>query len=240
MENFWRLEKLRGLEFHRPIMSKDTMDTRMRIITRSDAEKALSIGSWGGFKHKNGEWSCKLVSRKALLAAIDETTPKDELESLIDAANSNSVVVKALDGWVGSSVTSKVKLEDVEPSSNWKNEFNWMRQVFSKAMESGIPTPAQNLRGLNYQLMNFKMKFHMLKLQLPSRFLGQENYSFLGKLSLATTHFKSGLKQKQALMKKNEDMKLHASVIHYSLIFQIWERVRVLLAWLHGGCVVTE
>ena len=115
-----------------------------------------------------------------------------------------------------------------------------MRQDFSKAMESGILTPAQNLRGLNYQLMNFKMKFHMLKLQLPSRFLGQENYSFLGKSSLATTHFKSGLKQKQALKKKDEDMKLHALVKCYSLILYIWKTVRVLLAWLHGGCVVTE
>lgn len=200
LENFWRLEKLRGLKFHRPIMPEDAVDTKLRLTTGGDAAKALSIGSWGGFKRKNGRWSCKLILGRALLAAADGTTSKDELESLTGAANLNSVVEKALDGWVDSSIVindsmialawttsenkrlsifhrnrviairrqirmeqlyhvttnenptdictrpSKVKLENVGPSSSWENGLEWMTHDLSKAIENGTLMPAQNLR----------------------------------------------------------------------------------------------
>ena len=50
-ENFWRMEKLRGLKFHRPVMPPNAISTKMRLITAVDAALECQIfGVWGGFK----------------------------------------------------------------------------------------------------------------------------------------------------------------------------------------------
>ena len=77
--NFWKLEKLRGIQFYRPIMPEDAVDTKMRVITATDAAlEAIIIGSWGGFRLKDGTWSCKLIIGRGLLAPTDGTIPKNE------------------------------------------------------------------------------------------------------------------------------------------------------------------
>ena len=37
LENFWKLEQLRGMQFHRAVMPENAVDTKMRLITSVDA-----------------------------------------------------------------------------------------------------------------------------------------------------------------------------------------------------------
>ena len=77
----------------------------MRIITGVDAAlDAMIIGCWGGFKLIDGSWSCQLVLGRGLLAPIDSTIPKNELESLTGGSNLSWIVRKALSDWVESSI----------------------------------------------------------------------------------------------------------------------------------------
>ena len=102
--NFWKLEQLRGINFHRPIMPEDAVDTRMRLITATDASlEAIMIGCWGCFKLKDGSYSCKLVIGRGLLAPTESTIPKNELESLTGGSNLSWVVRKALGSWIDES-----------------------------------------------------------------------------------------------------------------------------------------
>ena len=103
--NFWRLEKLRGINFHRAVMPENAIDTKMRLITGVDsALEAMILGCWGGFKLTDGSWSCKLVIGRGLLAPVEGTIPKNELESLTGGSNLSWVVRKALEDWISSSI----------------------------------------------------------------------------------------------------------------------------------------
>ena len=105
VENFMKLEKLRGLKFHRPIMPPNAVDSKLRLITGVDAAlEALIIGTWGGFKLDDGSWSCKLIIGRGFLAPSESTIPRNELESMCAGSNLSFVVRKALEDWVDSSI----------------------------------------------------------------------------------------------------------------------------------------
>ena len=54
LENFLRLESIRGIKFHRPILPEDALDCNMRLFVGVDAaEEHLMIGTWGSFKKGN-------------------------------------------------------------------------------------------------------------------------------------------------------------------------------------------
>ena len=86
-------------------MPSNAVDTKMRIITGVDAAlEALIFGTWGGFRLDDGSWSCKLIIGRGLLAAVNSTIPKNELESMCAGSNLSWVVRKALGEWVDSSI----------------------------------------------------------------------------------------------------------------------------------------
>ena len=86
-------------------MPENAVDTKMRLITSVDAALvAMILGSWGGFKLRDGSWSCQLVIGRGLLAPTDGTIPKNELESLTGGSNLSWIVRKALGDWVDSSI----------------------------------------------------------------------------------------------------------------------------------------
>ena len=104
VENFLMFEKLRGLKFHRAIMPKDAVNTKLRVLTGVDAAKhGLMMGCWGGFQLRDGSWSNKLLLGRSLLAR-SESIPKDELEALCGGSNMAWVVRIALQEWVDSSI----------------------------------------------------------------------------------------------------------------------------------------
>ena len=85
-------------------MPLDAVDTNMRLLTGVDAAKeGLMMGSWGGFKTKDGSWSNQLVLGRSLLAR-SESIPKDELEALCGGSNMAWVVRMALKEWVNTSI----------------------------------------------------------------------------------------------------------------------------------------
>ena len=104
VQNFLLIEKCRGLRYTRAIMPLDAVDTNMRLLTGVDAAKeGLMMGSWGGFKTKDGSWSNQLVLGRSLLAR-SESIPKDELEALCGGSNMAWVVRMALKEWVKTSI----------------------------------------------------------------------------------------------------------------------------------------
>ena len=52
----------------------------------------------------DGSWSCKLIIGRGLLAPLDSTIPKNELESMCAGSNLSWIVKKALSEWVDSSI----------------------------------------------------------------------------------------------------------------------------------------
>ena len=52
----------------------------------------------------DGSWACQLLLGRGLLAPVDSTIPKNELESLTGGSNLSWIVSKALSDWVDSSI----------------------------------------------------------------------------------------------------------------------------------------
>ena len=101
LANFLKLESLRGIRFHRPILPVDAVDCKMRLFVGVDAAKEnLTIGSWGSFKRQNGDWSCQFLLGRPVLAASNSTIPKNELQALTGGSNLGWVVRRALPEWV--------------------------------------------------------------------------------------------------------------------------------------------
>ena len=77
LTNFWKLEQLRGINFHRAVMPQNAVDTKMRIITGVDAAlDAMIIGCWGGCKLMDGSWSC---ARKRFSCASGKHNTKERV-----------------------------------------------------------------------------------------------------------------------------------------------------------------
>ena len=105
VSNFWKLEQLRGISFHRPIMPDSAVSPKMRVITCIDASlEAMMFGSWGCFQLKDGSWSCRLIIGRGLLAPSNSTIPKNELDALTGGSNLNWVVSRALTDWIEESI----------------------------------------------------------------------------------------------------------------------------------------
>ena len=105
LKQFILWEKLCGLKFDRAVMPMDAVDSKLRIIVLADYAKKLHvIGSWGGFKLKSGNWSCKHILSRNLLADKNQTIPKGELQSLTNASNMCWLLRKILSDWVESYV----------------------------------------------------------------------------------------------------------------------------------------
>ena len=96
---FW--EKLRGIRFERAVMPVDAIDSRMRLIVKVDAaDRIISQACWGGFKRKNGQWSCQQILARNLLTPKNSTIPKSELQALTNGSNMGWIVRKILEDWI--------------------------------------------------------------------------------------------------------------------------------------------
>ena len=101
VKNFWELERCRGLKFARPRMPVNAINSKMRLIVCVDAAPELVV-IWAGvgFELSTGEWSSAYLVGRCLLAPVDSTIPKDELEALVAGSNLCWVVRNILSGWV--------------------------------------------------------------------------------------------------------------------------------------------
>ena len=104
VQNFMRIEDLRGIKFNRAIMPLDAVDTKLNILTGGDVAKAKIVGCWGRFLRKNGKFSCQLLIGRSLIGNINSTIPKEELEVLMMACNLSMIVRMALDDWMDSHI----------------------------------------------------------------------------------------------------------------------------------------
>ena len=99
LEAFLTLEKLRGIEFDRPVMPVNAVDNHLRLIALSDAGQAvIMLGVWGGFLLPNGDYSCRLIIGRSVLSA-DTTIPKLELDGANSVANLGWFVRMCLKDW---------------------------------------------------------------------------------------------------------------------------------------------
>ena len=134
--NFWRMHNLRGMLFHRAVIPEDAVDTHLQLVAAVDAADVKVAGVWGRFKRKNGQYSCQLIIGRSILATIDSTIPKQELESLVIGSNLLWITRKALDAWDHSYVLlsdSAISLcwtinETIRMSIFHRNRCNQIRQ----------------------------------------------------------------------------------------------------------------
>ena len=100
VNNFWRLHKLRGLQFARARIPVDAADGKMMLIAAVDAANDLKIaGIWARFLRKNGEYSSQHLIGRSLLAKENSSIPREELEAITIGSNLLWVVRKALESW---------------------------------------------------------------------------------------------------------------------------------------------
>ena len=103
VNNFHRIERLRGIKFTRARMPNTAVNTNMDIIVAVDAsEKMKVVGAWGRFRLKSGDFSCQLIIGRSLLVDEDSTIPKNELDALTMGSNLCWIVRQALEKWVSS------------------------------------------------------------------------------------------------------------------------------------------
>ena len=96
---FLRIESLRGIQFHRPVMPSNAVSKVMRLIGLSDAAKPIiMVGIWGGFELPDGNFSCRLIIGRSILFS-NTTIPKLELDGTCSVANLGWMVRTALKGW---------------------------------------------------------------------------------------------------------------------------------------------
>ena len=101
VKNFMDMEAMKGIKFTRPRMPQDAVDTKMRLQVLVDASKEIiSIWAGVGFKRKNGKWSCAYLIGRCLLAALDSTIPRDEMEALVAGSNMLWLLRQILAHWV--------------------------------------------------------------------------------------------------------------------------------------------
>ena len=78
VQNYWMLEKLKGIKFLRARMPATAVDADMDLITGVDAAMDVKIvGVWCRFRLRDGGYSCQLLIGRSLLADEDGTIPKN-------------------------------------------------------------------------------------------------------------------------------------------------------------------
>ena len=99
VDNFWQLEKLRGIKFKRARMPSNAVSSKMDLIASGDAAKEVKItGVWGRFQLDDGTYSCQNLIGRSLLA--DDTIPKNELEGLSMTSNLTWILRQSLENWI--------------------------------------------------------------------------------------------------------------------------------------------
>ena len=99
--NFWRIQKLKGLQYNRAIIPTDAVNTNMELVAVGDAANDLKIcGVWGRFLRQNGEYSSQLIIGRSLLGKENSSIPKEELEAMTATSNLLWMVRRALSEWV--------------------------------------------------------------------------------------------------------------------------------------------
>ena len=99
VDNFWQLEKLRGIKFKRARMPSNAVSSKMDLIASGDAAKEVKItGVWGRFQLDDGTYSCQNLIGRSLLA--DDTIPKNELEGLTMTSNLTWILRQSLENWI--------------------------------------------------------------------------------------------------------------------------------------------
>ena len=69
LDNFWQIQRLKGLQFQRPRIPKDALYTDVHLVCCVDAADELKIvGVWAKFKRKTGNFSSQLVIGRSLLS----------------------------------------------------------------------------------------------------------------------------------------------------------------------------
>ena len=127
IQNFLRLEKLKGIKFYRAIMPSDAVSTEMNAIGAGDTSgKLKNTGVWGRFLLKNGNFSCQLIMGRSLLA--NNTIPKDELDALCMTSNLMWIVRLALDEWI----TSYIVINDSTISLSWTKSDKKRLSIFHR------------------------------------------------------------------------------------------------------------
>ena len=100
IDNFWQMQRLQGLQFHRARIPVDAVDTNIHLVCCVDAADSLKVvGVWARFKVKSGKFSSQLVIGRSLLSK-GGTIPKEELEAATIGSNLLWVVRRALEGMV--------------------------------------------------------------------------------------------------------------------------------------------
>ena len=129
VENFWKIEKLKGIKFTRARMPLDAVDCQMRMITLVDAAMGIiMLGTWVGFKRQNGLWSCQHLIGRPLLAKEDSTIPKNELQGLTAGSNLQWVVRQALQDWISCSIIAS----DSSVALCWASTDNKPLAIFQR------------------------------------------------------------------------------------------------------------
>ena len=101
MKNFLDLERCKGLQFTRPKMPVDAVDTKMRLVVMVDAaEELLLVWAGNGFRRRNGTWSSAYLVGRSLLMNVESTIPKDEMEALVAGSNMLWLLRQILSRWV--------------------------------------------------------------------------------------------------------------------------------------------
>ena len=101
VKNFLDLEKLKGLQFTRPRMPEDAIDSKMRLMVFVDAAKDMAVVWAGvGFKRQCGLWSSSYLIGRSLLCPVDSTTPRNEMEALVAGSNMLWILRMILEKWV--------------------------------------------------------------------------------------------------------------------------------------------
>ena len=101
IQNFWRLQKLKGLQFSRARIPIDAVNCHMELVAAADAAEELKVcGVWARFLRSNGEYSSQLIIGRGLLSKEGSSIPKEELEACAIGSNLLWIVRKSLSNWV--------------------------------------------------------------------------------------------------------------------------------------------
>ena len=69
LDNFWKIQRLKGLQFQRPRIPKDALNTDLHLVCCVDAADELKIvGVWAKFKRRTGNFSSQLIIGRSLLS----------------------------------------------------------------------------------------------------------------------------------------------------------------------------
>ena len=103
VQNYWMLEKLKGIKFQRARMPETAVNADMDLIIAVDAAMDVKIvGVWCRFRLRDGGNSCQLLIGRSLLVDEDSTIPKNELEALTMGSNLGWIVRQCLEKWISS------------------------------------------------------------------------------------------------------------------------------------------